>query len=208
MKIGILDCIVRWNSFLQKPFMTGRERRIYERVLLGLQGRQPLDIFEYGSGFSTLYFARFLRSRNVRFHVHSVEHNKAWHLDIKRRIGQAGLGQEVTVHLSEFSPGCAPPKTPAELNYVNMPRALGRTFDLIVVDGRFRRCCLEAAMSCLKPQGIVFLHDAERTFYHGPLGRFKHSAFIDGGHYYPFEPRQHKVWLGSLDNGHLHHYTG
>jgi len=208
MKIGLLDCIVRWNSLLQKPFMTGRERRIYERLLLDLGSRQPLDIFEYGSGFSTLYFARFLRSKGIRFHIDSMEHDRTWHLDIKHRIERAGLGQDVTLHLSEFIPGCTPPKTPQELHYVNGPRSRGKKFDLIVVDGRFRRCCLETAMSCLKPGGIVFLHDAERTFYHAPLSRFKHSVFIDGGHHYPFEPREHKIWLGSLDNGHIHHYTG
>ncbi len=200
MKVGLLDCILRGYFLLEKPLMTGKERRLYKSLLFDLSHRQPLDIFEYGTGFSTLYFSRFLRSKGIRFHIHSVEHDKTWYLNIKRRIDRAHLAKDVTLHLSEFSPGFSAPQTSPELDYIDMLRVLGMKFDLIVIDGRFRRRCLEMASSCLKPGGVVLLHDAERSFYHGPLGLFKYSAFIDGGHFYPFEPREHKVWLGSLDN--------
>ncbi len=200
MKVGLLDYILRGYFLLQKPLMTVKEHRIYKSLLLELSRRQPLDIFEYGTGFSTLYFSKFLRSKGIRFHVHSVEHDKTWHLDIQHRIDRAHLTKDVTLHLSQFTPGLSAPQTPGELDYVDMPRALGMKFDLIVVDGRFRRRCLETAPAYLKAQGIVFLHDAERSFYHGPLKGFLFGRFIDGAKFYPFEPRPHHVWVGSMDN--------
>ena len=185
---------------MRLPLMTPKERSIYKDMLLGLSSRQPLDIFEYGTGYSTLYFAQFLMSQGIRFHIHSVDHNRDWHLNIKRLLHQEGFDSVVTLHLSEFHPrGIFPPESSHELEYIRMPQIMAASFDLIVVDGRFRRRCMEVAAGCLKRQGKVFLHDAERDFYHSALGIFKCGQFIDGGKFYPFEPRQHKVWIGSMN---------
>lgn len=200
MKVGILDLILRGYFLLEKPFMTFKERCFYKKLLMTLSVQGSIEIFEYGAGFSTIYFAKFLRSKGIRFHIHSIENNKEWYEDVGRRVIRDGLGDFVTLHLREFTAHESAPQTANELDYIDFPKTLKKRFDLIVVDGRFRRRCLEGVTKdLLKPKAVVFLHDAERTFYHEPLARFPFHRFIDGGKFYPGEPRQHHIWVGSFD---------
>ena len=65
--------------------------------------------------------------------------------------------------------------------YTQCPQMLKiepQSFDLIYVDGRFRRRCLESASILIKPDGLVILDNAERKWYHETLRRLFDGQFV------------------------------
>lgn len=209
------DLTMKVHGLLGWPAMTLREMAIIKRALLSLPRERPIQIFEYGMGFSTIYFARFLQKERRAFHIDSLDNNRFWHEKVTAMIEKAGLKDNVTLHLREFVPFWEKPgwdwdKAPAvgqfapaskeENEYISLPVTLNKTFDLVFVDGRFRRRCLEAIGPCLAYHGFAVLHDAQKEKYHGPTGNFRYSQFLDSGRYFPFERRRYQIWLGSMAN--------
>lgn len=106
---------------------------------------RSMTVFEFGSGSSTLYFAQRVSS------VFSVEHDRAWFDHVQ---GIAPSNVEVKLVELEYDGA-----------YCRTATATGRTFDLIVVDGRDRvRCALESVAS-LSARGCIVLDDAERPIH-------------------------------------------
>ena len=97
------------------------------------------SVFEFGAGGSTLYWAR--RAREVV----SVELDAAWHA---RLTSMAPSNVEI-VH------------EPDGHQYADTPNRLGRTFDIIVVDGAERYRSASAALNALAPGGMIILDNAE-----------------------------------------------
>lgn len=62
-----------------------------------------------------------------------------------------------------------------------MPLEVGGQFDVMIIDGRFRRRCLLVAKEVLAKGGVVFLHDAQKPRYHLSLPEFSRSKFITTG---------------------------
>lgn len=200
------------HAALKLPAMTPKEIGIYKIILASLPYRKELNIFEYGSGFSTLYFAKFLKKRNIPFHIFSIDNNFEWHRRVQDQVNRSGFQDEITLLISEFPPfwekegwdwnavpecGRFAPKTEAELEYISAPSRTGRKFDFISVDARFRRLCLLSALTCLSENGVVVLHDAQKPHYHQPIALYRISRFLDGGTHYPFERRIWKIWIGT-----------
>ena len=107
--------------------------------------RPDMRVFEYGSGYSTLFFASRCRS------VTSVEHDAAW-LAVLRGMAPAN------VRLIEAAPGP---------DYVGAIDAAGGEFDVVLVDGLDRERCLARAPARLTAGGVVILDDSHRAAY-GP----------------------------------------
>src|SRR3989338_2502144 len=150
MNLNIFEKMMRVHRWLSLPAMTPRERGIYKKILLSLSARGPLDIFEYGSGFSTVYFAKFLKTRGIAFRIDSVDNHAGWYEEVGRMISASGLQDKVCLHLCPFAPFWEKPgwdwkKAPApgrfapqlemEKEYICKPVLLNKKFDLIVVDG-------------------------------------------------------------------------
>ena len=93
-----------------------------------------------------------VRDNNLENEVHL--HLRKFH----SVLDEGGLGLEKDSGMRPFRP-----KLKEEIEYVEFPHTLNRQFDLIVVDARFRRRCLEEAHRSLKPHGVVFLHDAQKN---------------------------------------------
>jgi len=218
LKLSPLSVMMRLHVILKLPAMSLKEIGVYKKYLLSLYLNEPLNIFEYGSGFSTIYFAKFLKRKKVPFHIYSIDNNAEWHAKIKQLLKTEGLNDVITLYLHKFTPfwekeewdrtvlpGCGQfaPKMEAEFEYINTPLTIGKEFSFISIDARFRRRCLEVVTKCLTEKGIVFLHDAQKRWYHDPLSLYKYSKFIDGGRYYSFEKRRRKIWVGSLHNSNL-----
>lgn len=218
LRLSPSSIVMKVNARLKLPAMTSREIGIYKKCLLSQPPGEPLNIFEYGSGFSTIYFAKFLKKKEVAFHIYSVDNNPEWYGKIEQLIRKEGLNDVVTLYLHKFTPfwekeewdrtvsprcGQFAPKLEAEFEYINAPVTVGKKFSFISIDARFRRRCLEIVTECLTEKGTVFLHDAQKRWYHEPLSLYKCSKFIDGGRYYPFEKRNWKIWIGSLNNSGL-----
>src|SRR5439155_10083162 len=116
---------------------------------------QPhMAVCEYGSGGSTLFFARRVAS------IFSIEDNPKWFDLVSRRLEQNSLRNvTLTLHPFDF-------KNPAgfeDSEYLNaMPAG---TFDVIVIDGseewtQVRPICFEKAEPCIKPGGIIVVDDS------------------------------------------------
>ena len=161
MAIHDVDDMVR----LDVPWWTYGVTAVVERHLDGLGGRGR--VFEYGSGASTVWLAR----RATR--VYSVEHNAGFVAVVRRLLVDAGLADRAEV--LEVAPVQADhPHVPSGrrgeegrdyAGYVSAIDHVGGGFDLVVVDGRARTACLDAARSRLAPGGIVLFDDSQRRRY-------------------------------------------
>lgn len=156
-----------------KPQMSPDEIRVIERALLR-HGSQ-VDVLEWGTGGSTVYFTQLLREKGVAYSWVGIEYNRLWH----ERVHEL-LRNDPHVRLALFDVGNTANKQrdlPMD-EYVAYPAMLGKKFDVILVDGRKRRRCLLEAAKLLKPGGTVLLHDARRSHYHCAFRAYPDSRMV------------------------------
>jgi hypothetical protein len=130
---------------------------------------QPdMTVCEYGSGGSTLFFARRVKS------VLSIEDNAKWYELVTRRLEQNGV-RNVAMVLCPFDF-----KNPAGFERSAYLRALPEDkFDVIVVDGseewtQVRPVCFARAEQRIKTGGIIVVDDSWRY----PKLRLTHHARV------------------------------
>jgi hypothetical protein len=104
-----------------------------------------MDVFEFGSGSSTLFYASQVQS------VMSVEHDEGWFQRVRTDL-------PVNASLSRANLGSSGNYSSAALNS-------GRFFDLIIVDGEERVGCLKRSIPALTSTGVIVLDDSERPDY-------------------------------------------
>jgi hypothetical protein len=115
-------------------------------------------VFEYGSGYSTLFWAS--RAKEVI----SVEHHPGWHEKISRLA--PGNARIILVPIDQGADEYHPtPKTRDQFKlYAEAITGFGM-FDLIVVDGyarsRVRYQCAQAALPHLEPDGLMILDNSD-----------------------------------------------
>ena len=110
--------------------------------------------FEWGSGRSTLWFAKRLAS------LTSIESYAAWFQQVSRRVGESGLTNVDLRHIPLEHPDAQTyafdysplPANPSAI--LGFPDA---SLDFVVVDGWYRPVCARAALSKLKPGGILLI---------------------------------------------------
>lgn len=98
-------------------------------------------IFEFGSGMSTLWFARTCRQ------VVSAESDSEWHRIITWQARKMANVQ--VVH------------APSQEDYVGALSATGSKFDLILIDGLYRSRCLDQVRPYLQPGGMLVVDDTD-----------------------------------------------
>ena len=176
------------------PAQSPADIAILKKVLTEAGGSR-LRVFEWGSGASTVYYSRYLTSVGRDFEWHAVDNSAKWHERVREKIGRAGLDEMAHTHCREFPafwelPGYTPrdPVPPKSYcssaiveEYVALPSELGSQFDVMIVDGRFRRRCLLVARDALAPQGVVLLHDASKPHYHPSLSAFPKVRMMQTG---------------------------
>lgn len=166
-----------------------------ERVEPGMR------VFEYGSGGSTLFFAR------EGAEVVSVEHDAAWAEAVQERIEAERL--ENVEHLAVLpAPASGPaPQAPSALpefdemcfgEYVETIKSFPENhFDLVVVDGRARNSCVAAALDRVKLGGMLVLDNADRGRYRPArqtMKPFSRKVFR-GLNPYQIDPGETMVWF-------------
>ncbi|WP_285060359.1 FkbM family methyltransferase [Pedobacter ginsengisoli] len=115
------------------------------------------DIFEFGSGNSTIFYAGLAKS------VYSVEHDKEWF----EKSSEIRLPNVNMIHC-DLTPGG---------DYSKSAGITGRKFHMIIVDGRDRVNCCKQAIHSLTENGVVVLDDSERTEYAEAHDFFKKNGF-------------------------------
>ncbi len=98
-----------------------------------------LNIFEYGSGNSSLYWAH--KGANVW----CVEDDSAWYETMKRKSAQLrGISLRTT---SEA--------------YASVIAEVGQQFDIVVIDGMWRNECVAKALAYVRKDGLVILDNSD-----------------------------------------------
>lgn len=123
------------------------------------------NYLEWGSGGSTLNFAKFAKERAV-----SIEHNKLWCRMMPKKIKNANI-RPVELHCIENSTNYN-----AEGNYKQFKEYVDQIsklrepiWNFVLVDGRCRVGAAIKALSYINPKSIVVLHDSERMVRYGSL---------------------------------------
>lgn len=118
---------------------------------------KELTIFEYGSGNSTLFYAKRVKR------VVSVEHDEAWFQKI----------------VAEKAPNAEMIFTKLEVNgeYSQKAKLLSEKFDVIIVDGRDRVNCCKHSIGALSNRGVLILDDSERKVYEEARTFLKGNGF-------------------------------
>jgi hypothetical protein len=98
------------------------------------------SVFEFGAGYSSLYWAQ--RARTVL----SVESDPGWLEHLKEGVRP---NQKVLLRQGRD-------------DYVNAIREQPDLFDVVIVDGRWRHACVEAAMNKVRDDGLIVLDNSDR----------------------------------------------
>jgi hypothetical protein len=154
----------------ERPWTSQAAIRIFESIL-----SKEMIGFEYGSGNSTLFFAKHLK------HITSVEHNEVWYTIVKNKLKERNqtnvdyrLIPAVQANGSRIydfyeKHNLTESDFTIQKEYDNyFSFVIGypdNHFDFIMVDGRARvECCLNAIPK-LKPGGIFVLDNSDRERY-------------------------------------------
>jgi len=106
--------------------------------------RPNWSVFEFGAGYSTLWWA----SKVLK--VHSVEHDSVWADLIGKIVKKSNV--TITVH-------------PADSCFAKVIDVAEGPFDVIVIDGHDRQTCLCLAINYLTPDGVIILDNSNRPEY-------------------------------------------
>jgi glycosyltransferase involved in cell wall biosynthesis len=101
-------------------------------------------VFEFGAGFSTLWWATHVAE------VHSVEHDSGWSDVVRDMI--RGYNATITAQADEDA-------------FVGQIETAPGPFDVIVVDGKARPRCAVAALQHLTPNGVIIYDNTNREEY-------------------------------------------
>jgi precorrin-6B methylase 2 len=118
--------------------------------------RPELEVFEYGCGASTLWWAQRVRR------VVAVEHDAEW----ARRIAAEAPANATVIHVPLEPEGA----------YTAQAAAHG-PFDVVVIDGRNRVRCVPATLAALRPGGVVVFDNSDRPEYAEGLGALAQAGF-------------------------------
>ncbi len=157
-----IDAMVR----LDLPWWTLRAAKLIDHYL---QNRPGATVFEYGAGASTVFLAKRAEI------VISAEHDPQWSALVAERVASHPnvlMTQADAVPNrsdGEFGSGQATWRGHDFRDYVRAIDRFEGSFDLIVIDGRCRHRCLEAALERVKPDGVILFDNAGRKRYRAAL---------------------------------------
>lgn len=135
MRKGIpLDGSATPIPMLTYPFLKFLEKRI----------NREMTVFEYGSGNSTLWWAKRVNR------VVACEHDKGWFEKMSRDVPAHAEVKYVPLEREDYA------------NFVKQYR---NEFDVVVIDGRDRIKCAINSVPALKEGGVIIWDDTERDFY-------------------------------------------
>ncbi|TMI90033.1 MAG: class I SAM-dependent methyltransferase [Bacteroidetes bacterium] len=135
-----------------------------------------MNIFEYGSGGSTFFWASRVK------HITSVEHDRSWFEKIKMVLKEKKI-TNVDYVLSEPSsiPDFGKKQFQIASDYISGDQSYNgksfetyaktidnfpdEMFDLIVVDGRARPSCILHSLKKIKRGGYLVVDNSERKYY-------------------------------------------
>jgi predicted O-methyltransferase YrrM len=162
------------------PWMNEIDTHLIEKQILGLN-KNYISVLEWGAGGSTSYFTSFMRDNNISYQWISLEYNEEWY---DRIVGLNIPNVELKLFGIKTMSGVR-----ILPEYISYPLTLNKKFDFILVDGRSRRKCLVNASKIINEDGVVLLHDADRTYYHCAFNNYNTYNFLSP-----------TLWMGKIIN--------
>lgn len=159
-------------------------------------------LFEWGSGGSTMFLSKRVKTLNT------IEHDEGWFHQVKNALIQKN-NSNVDLRLVQPSKKIQRTKevfTSSSPDYINSDFTRYCTsidqfdyeyFDGVLVDGRARVGCVQKAISKVKPGGFILLDNSERQTYQAAqqlLTYWQKQAFFGYG---PFNQYQWEttIWI-------------
>jgi hypothetical protein len=124
-------------------------------AFLGQRLNKNLNLFEYGSGNSTLWWADHVSQ------VTSCEHDRSWYDKIAPR-----LPSNAQYIYSELGSG-----------YSSVISQYDSEFDVVVIDGRERVQCARNALSALNRGGVIIWDNSDREKYLPGIHALQEAGF-------------------------------
>lgn len=127
----------------------------------------PINVFEWGSGASTIWLAKRVDS------VVTVDHDAKWHAIIQPFLNDY---PNVVSLLKEPEQLLVDEKYSSQKipgvnfkSYVTAITEYSAKFDIVVIDGRARSACLKTALLYLKKGGLIVFDNSNRQEYQQAL---------------------------------------
>jgi hypothetical protein len=118
---------------------------------------KEFSVFEFGSGNSTLFFARKVKN------VTSAEHNVEWYNKLTSKIpGNSNLILAKSANSADYIAGLL---------------QSDKKFDLIIIDGIYRNECCFIATNFLTDEGVIILDDSKRNDYAEGINHLMNEGF-------------------------------
>lgn len=134
-------------AFFNYPTLAFLSRRI----------KSNFRVLEFGSGYSTAYFAARVRE------VVAVEHEEAWLAKVRSLTSQFSNIHLMHAHLGP--------------DYVHAADRAGGTFHVILVDGRQRNECALNSLPFLSADGVMLWDDSSRERYQEGISAIEARGF-------------------------------
>jgi len=109
--------------------------------------QNTFDVFEYGCGSSTVWFAQRVNS------IDAVESDLKWFEKIQKILPPNAKLLFFEVQENENG------------NYAKAITQMQKYYDLVIVDGKDRNNCIKNAQAYLKPDGVLILDNSDRPDY-------------------------------------------
>jgi len=135
--------------------------------------QQNMEVFEYGSGGSTLFFSNKVKK------IVSIEHDRNWYdyeINVLSKLKNLELNlvlPEDTGRLKNYRKNY---NNKFFDNYVNIIDNY-EEFDVIIVDGRQRNDCFKKAIKHIKKNGIIIFDNFDREYYQKSLKYINKNDF-------------------------------
>lgn len=107
--------------------------------------RRDQILFEFGSGFSTIYFAQRVKE------VVSIEYKEDWYRILKEKVPS---NVELVLQTEDV-----------DGDFCRTVARGGRRYDVVIVDARDRVNCVKQSLGHLTDRGVVILDDSHREAY-------------------------------------------
>lgn len=167
--------------------------------------KPDMNVFEYGSGGSTIFIAK--RAGKIV----SVEHSREWYLRIKGLLAAEGVvncelllrepeiipsGQDIPYGKDSYT-STALPGLSFEKYVKSIDDYPEGSFDLVFIDGRARASCIRHALKKVRSGGYIMLDDSLRSIYDDALSLLSNYKRDDLKGFFPGETNkvnQASVW--------------
>jgi hypothetical protein len=134
------------------PWMNYQVTTLFQNRL-----NKDMRLFEYGSGYSTLFFAKLVVD------VVSLEDDLTWYEKISKELPKNARVMFV--------------KSDINGTYCRAIHQVDGLFDLVVVDGRDRVNCIKQALGKLNEGGVIGLDDSHRERYQEGIDQLCREGF-------------------------------